>query len=190
MEFNVLLETIIDGKIEYLIEYKRRLGIYRLNEGYKLLVGKMSTGVNYPDMFAYCESPGCLIVNENTDAIDVEPVVARISSNGYVEIDVPALGRTDNAHRIVAFSYCKKETVIIEGEFVKFDVDHINGDKQNNRPENLEYTIPLINQYRAVVNKYKGASDRFIKELTRVFDEADPEYKAFALKKLKEELDR
>jgi hypothetical protein len=187
MKYEVLSTTKVDGRIEYVIKNNliNTIGTYRLNEGYGLIVGRNSYGL-ITDIFEYIENEDCLIVDPNTNEILLEPVKARVDANGYIEIECSKVGYWDAAHRVVAFSYYNK--IYLDGKKVDQDVDHINGNKQDNRPENLQYTIPLINQYRAAKNKYNGAGSRFISELRRVFKEENDTYINYACQMLIQEL--
>jgi len=187
---DVISENIVDGKTELIIldPVTGIPGTYRVNKGYGVIVGKSSYGIGHLDIFSYVESKNSLIVDNGK--IELESLEVELDPNGYVLVEVPAIGYPDRAHRMVAFSYCKKDKMYMNGEAVKFDVDHLNGNKEDNRPENLEYAIPLINQYRAAANKYKGSAQRFVDELEKVFKDATPEYLDYAMNKLKEELER
>lgn len=67
----------------------------------------------------------------------IEP---KVDSEGYLRASVE--GRRDRVHRFVAAEWC-------ENPLGKSMVNHIDGDKTNNRAENLEYVTPKENAEHA-----------------------------------------
>lgn len=64
-------------------------------------------------------------------------------ATGYSQIKVR--GKKISAHRLVALAWC-------DGYFNGAVVDHINGDRRDNRPENLEWVTQGENNARAFRN--------------------------------------
>ena len=63
----------------------------------------------------------------------------------YVKLCNNYRSETKRVHRLVAEAFCKKEVG-------KTDVNHINGDKQDNRAENLEWVTKSENMQHAFEN--------------------------------------
>lgn len=72
------------------------------------------------------------------------------SSNGYACVRLN--GKTQSVHRLVAEAYCDK------GEGCD-QVNHINGDKQDNRAENLEWVTASENRKHAWATGLQTASE-------------------------------
>ena len=91
----------------------------------------------------YSISDGGEVRNDNTNAI-LKPWVA---TGGYLNIALCKDGkkRTKRVHRIVAEAYCTREDGYDE-------VNHIDGNKQNNNASNLEWTTKSKNMLHAYQN--------------------------------------
>jgi hypothetical protein len=76
----------------------------------------------------------------------------RVKSTGYFQAELG--GKRVYSHRIIALAWC-------EGYFDGAHVDHINGDRGDNRPCNLEWVTPSENHKRSYrngrVNPFKGS---------------------------------
>ena len=81
------------------------------------------------ELFRYDKDSGMLYVNKNRKGSSkkVGSIAGSVSKNGYIEIDIDA--RRYTVHRL-AFLY-------INGKFPDSVVDHVNGDKADNRWRNL-----------------------------------------------------
>lgn len=81
------------------------------------------------ELFRYDKDSGMLYVNKNRKGSSkkVGSIAGSVSKNGYIEIDIDA--RRYRVHRL-AFLY-------INGKFPDSVVDHVNGDKADNRWRNL-----------------------------------------------------
>lgn len=82
-------------------------------------------------------------------------LATRISSNGYLNISLLKNGKTTTelVHRLVAEAFIPNPDNLPQ-------VNHINGNKQDNRVENLEWCTPSENLRHAVINGLKKSSEK------------------------------
>lgn len=80
--------------------------------------------------------------NTPTDVFYKGRILKLNDSRGYFTVCVDGARRSHGVHRLVAFAFIGP---CPDG----MQVDHINGDRRDNRPENLEYVSPFENIRRA-----------------------------------------
>ena len=89
-----------------------------------------------------------------------------ISSTGYLKVRLDN-GKQEYVHRLVATAFCENKGNC---------VDHINGNKKDNRAENLEWVSPkenairssklgLLGKEKKPIYAYKGTSGHFFKSI-------------------------
>lgn len=91
-------------------------------------------------------------------SVDLTKPTGSLNSQGYLDVDLgraygKGITRNTKVHRIVWF--------LVYGYWPDFQIDHIDGDKQNNKVENLRPTDQKLNQANRkartdVTSKYKG----------------------------------
>lgn len=101
----------------------------------------------------YADSSGSIYTSYRAPNGTVKKMKTQISPSGYVTIVVCDNGKPTrtNAHRLVAMAWY--------GRFDSLHVNHKNGVRVDNRPENLEWCTPSENvKYTFRVLNYKQAS--------------------------------
>jgi hypothetical protein len=145
----------------YEIQFPEGKRLYKKNVGRNCMVGEKSYGD--------AESLDIYYFNEVSQTmIDLELATSSINYEKYVVVNVKgAKDRfTEYAHRIVCWSW--------NGPFPNdYEVDHINGNKSDNSPSNLEAVPPIVNAFRALKNygygdeAWKKYSDILIGHLSK-----------------------
>lgn len=128
----------------------------RWNYGYQLYVGKGSSNFSSTQVFHNGEGS-----DESKKILYLIPARKRIDENGYVKISLSLSDpeKEDWLHKIVCFSFYDKtgkRNMLSSG----LEIDHVDGNKQNNIPENLEIVPKLENLIRAFLNGYSGSQER------------------------------
>ena len=82
-----------------------------------------------------------------------KPAKPEISHNGYLQVRTKAnsddpISRKTGIHRLVALMFLEKP----EGWDETWEVDHLDSDKTNNNPTNLEWVSPKENIKRSIIN--------------------------------------
>ena len=124
----------------YTLEFPNgRVAEYRHNVNRNIFVGRNSTGPGDELDIYYFKFISDL-------KIDLEIAESSVTIKGYVLVKLRGVDKvTDSAHRMVCWSW--------NGSFLtKLHVDHINGDKKDNRPENLQAVPAIVNTFRAFIN--------------------------------------
>jgi hypothetical protein len=111
-----------------------------------------------------------------TRKIKEKILTLKVNRYGYLEAYLCESGklRTFLVHRLVASAFIDK----IEG---KHEVNHIDGNKANNRADNLEWCTPKENIKHAYDNNVSGFKDRVRENLERINKEKS--YSKIILKK-------
>lgn len=74
------------------------------------------------------------------------------SGGQYLQVEL--YRRTRYVHRLVALAWC-------EGASPELDVDHVDRDRSNNRPDNLRWVPGGYNGYRANMGRWHGTDPDF-----------------------------
>lgn len=93
-------------------------------------------------------NPGYFVTPEGFVFHGENQIKAGKSSNGYMTVCLPSIGGSKTVHRIVAETF-------IPNPDRKPCVNHINGDKSDNRVENLEWVTHSENAIHAYKNGLK-----------------------------------
>jgi hypothetical protein len=127
----ILSYNAINNQYELLFPGEKQSRIYHKNVGRNIFIGRNSTDRNNIDAYYYS--------NETGTTIDLDKVTYFLSK-GYINVDLRnCADKNEYLHRMVAYSW-------VPGyNSKKDDVDHISGDKEDNRPENLEPAPPFAN---------------------------------------------
>jgi hypothetical protein len=131
------------------------------NTGRNLMIGKNSASFDLTEAFYYS--------NETGTSIDLEPAAKKVDVGGYVVVELVNCGKDKEEwmHRMVAYSW-------IPGYDSKKDhVDHVNGDKQDNRLENLETVPSFYNAAKEFRNKNSRAKEYMMEAIRDPFRMAD-----------------
>lgn len=133
-------------------------GEYHKNTGRNLFVGKKSLGFGVVDVYYF--SIKSLL------QIELEEVEYSIDLNNYTSITLKdCKEKTEYLHKIVAFSWGKR----IRSDYY-LEVDHIDRNKFNNTPENLQYMAPLVNAYKEVLNNNPNGKNYFKEKVEKMKD--------------------
>lgn len=112
------------------------------------------------------------VITRYGDVWNLHPVrkyVKRITPRGYFDVTLPAKSefrisgyRSIGVHRLVAMAFCPLDKRFIESglQMNDLDVNHIDGNKQNNRWDNLEWCTKAENNEHAYVNNLNAAKYR------------------------------
>lgn len=109
--------------------------------------------------------------------INRELIVPKVAKRGYLEITLKVIKggqRTLRVHRVIMGCFCKGTPESFE------TVNHINGDKGDNRIENLEYcTVTENNRHfaRELKREQPQSGERIVSEMRRYRDEIDQKFK-------------
>jgi hypothetical protein len=101
----------------------------------------------------------------------MELAQSSVTIKGYILVQLRGVDKvSDSAHRLVCWAW--------NGEFpTSYHVDHIDGRKYNNRPDNLQAVPAIVNTFRAYSNYQE--SDQALKYKNFVINELvkckDPE---------------
>lgn len=93
-------------------------------------------------------SPDLMVCEDGTILKNgIRPAKQHMGKNGYLVINHSRDGKSRMlyVHRLVAGAYCK-------GYKAGLVVNHLNGDKLDNRPDNLEWCTQADNIYHAIRN--------------------------------------
>jgi hypothetical protein len=135
-----------DGTIEY----------YRHNVNRNVFVGRYSRGPGNELDIYYFKFISDL-------EVELELAESSVTMKGYVLVKLRDVDKvTDSAHRLVCWSW--------NGDFLtSYHVDHIDGNKLNNIPSNLEAVPAIVNAFRAYNNYDK--TDQSVKYKNFVINE-------------------
>lgn len=103
----------------------------------------------------YCASSAGYIVNKKTGRV----LKANPDSHGYMSVGLSKNGKgcTKRVHKLIADAF------LIQPSDEEWQVNHINGDKTDNRLSNLEFATPSGNMYHAYtngLNHWEGYNER------------------------------
>jgi hypothetical protein len=92
--------------------------------------------------------------DEKNLEIDLDPVELELTDDGYVKVK----DSEDYFHYIVVdlWGDCYNNRSIPDNTY---QIDHLDGNKQNNQPSNLEIVPAIVNLYRAAKNHYNMGAD-------------------------------
>ena len=144
--------NVTDGMNTFLIKYNGRGTDCYLRNDY---VNKEMTKVYRP---IDVNDPSKISVG---DVIIMEILPITETDDGYLQVKL-----SDNTshfiHRMVVFTFGDKHG---KTSLTNMEIDHVNGNKHRNIPENLERIPAIVNKYRAYENEYSGAKERLEREL-------------------------
>jgi len=126
-----------------------RIAEYKHNTNRNIFVGNNCTGPGKDLDMYYFKFISDL-------KVELELAESSVTIKGYVLVKLKGVSKvTDSAHRMVCWSW--------NGKFLtKFHVDHINGDKLNNTPDNLQAVPAIVNTFRAFFNyQHTGQSIKY-----------------------------
>jgi len=130
---------------ENLKQSKSNTFTVRDNPFYGVLVGDNAYGTDRSNIFIkISETPTELELDE------LDPYL----KNGYPMVDLPknkANKKNNWVHRIVAYCFVDKPQDYRSNQ-EKYHVDHVNANKMDNTPSNLEYVTEGMNNVRALNN--------------------------------------
>jgi len=148
-----------------------RIDSYHKNIGRNLFVGKKSFGCGIADLFYYSKETGT--------SIDLEPAIVNVREDQYTDVLIRGCKeKTELLHKIVAFSWCNKPNI----EFY-LEVDHIDRNKLNNKPENLQYLPPLVNSFKEIMNNNPNGKSYFEKKLANIKTQEELKFNLEAMAK-------
>jgi hypothetical protein len=117
------------------------------------------------ELFIYSEETGILHWKvSRSNAIKVGSAVKYKSKNGYIQVRL--LGKLWMAHRLI---WCYKT-----GKFPELWLDHIDGDRSNNRFENLR----VVDRSTNMQNVKRANVDSFTQHLGVTFDKQAGKFRA------------
>lgn len=152
------------------------------NKKFNCWIGKNSTGIETAECFT-------LVRKTLDDEYEFEKAQLTLQPNGYLQFTSSA-GQTEWFHRMVVYAFGDKNgnyQGIGKFEGMMTEIDHVDGDKLRNIPENLEVVFPTINSYRAYKNKYKSGPNCLKENICDAID-AGEEYFNEIIKQLYEEI--
>lgn len=128
------------------------------NQGMKCWVGKDSIS---SDIEVFEE------VLRTEETIELEKVESFVTDNGYIKIKTKN-DREEFLHRVVVFSFGDKNGNYQNNFVFQTEIDHVDGNKLRNIPENLEIVPPIVNKYRAYSKNYKDSDQYFFDSLKKM----------------------
>lgn len=171
-----------------LLEYKR----YK-KDNFDLLVGKNSFGIKYPDIFDLSTAEvvsGISFGIEKHSIIDICLVNLLENNTGYLY--VPGGKWELFVHHLVEFTWLNSTKPVdryendCDGSSI-YNIDHINGDKHDNRLSNIELVYREVNVARAFKNGYREAP-KYLTEVLEMLKNSTAERKDLGLKNIIREL--
>jgi len=153
---NIEYKIISMNKWSYIVEdptsaYEQKIEL-RYNPGRSSYVGKKSFSYDHVECYKK--------ISEIDGVLTLEPQKYIVEPNGYINIIFDD-GTTEFFHKMVAFTWGDKSGNRWEKGMT---IDHVDGDKSNNTPWNLEYVSSNVNLARAANNGYNGKFKMFIDE--------------------------
>jgi hypothetical protein len=149
-------------QLTYEIHFPEGKRLYKKNVGRNCMVGEKSYGHgNSVDIYYFSEISQTMI--------DLELAKSTPGLGDYIIVTLKGVKGKDSeyAHRIVCWSW--------NGPFPNnYEVDHINGNKHDNVPSNLEAVPNVVNAFRALKNYGYGSEnwEKRMEDLTKHISKA------------------
>lgn len=140
------------------------------NRKFEAFIGRSSVSLDHTEVFQLANDSDLSYFIFNND-IDEEHSFAfakaevELTNENYLMAHFKN-GLKEYVHRMVVFCFGDKNGNKQPPFKEKYtEIDHIDGNKLRNIPENLEVVDPIINKYRAFKNHYQGSFKRLIDHL-------------------------